>query len=52
MLKLLLGLGLFAFVLAAAEDQTVVPSCSLVPGWTQDGQTRYYTTALLIPLVE
>ena len=44
MLKLLLGLGLFAFVWAAAEDQTVVPSCNLAPGWTQDGQPRYYTT--------
>ncbi len=44
MLKLLLGLGLFAFEWAAAEDQTVAPSCSLVPGWTQDGQSRYYTT--------
>lgn len=44
MLKVLLGLGLFAFVLAAAEDQTVAPSCSMAPGWTQDGQPRYYTT--------
>lgn len=44
MLKLLLGLGLCAFVLAAAEDQTVAPSCSLVPRWTQDSQPRYYTT--------
>ncbi len=44
MLKLLLGLGLFAFVLAAAEEQAVAPSCSLAPGWTQDGQPRYYTT--------
>jgi hypothetical protein len=43
-LKLLLGLGLFAFVLAAAEDQAVAPSCTLGPGWTQDGQPRYYTT--------
>ena len=44
MLKLLLGLGLFAFVLAAAGDQAVAPSCSLAPGWTQDGPPRYYTT--------
>jgi len=43
MLKLLLGLGLFAFGLAAAEDQAVAPSCSLAPGWTQDGQARFYT---------
>jgi Family of unknown function (DUF6599) len=43
MLKLLLGLGLFGLALAAAEDQTVALSCSLVPGWTQDGQSRYYT---------
>ena len=44
MLKLLLGLGLLAFVLAAAEDRAVAPSCSLAPGWIQDGQPRYYTT--------
>ena len=44
MLKFLLGLGLCAFVSAAAADQTVAPSCSLAPGWTQDGQPRYYTT--------
>jgi len=44
MMKLLLGLGLCAFVLAASEDQTVAASCSLVPQWTQDGQPRYYTT--------
>jgi len=44
MLKLLLWLGLCASVLAAAEDQTVALSCSLVLGWTQDGQSRHYTT--------
>ena len=44
MLKLVLGLGLFAFGWAAAEDQAVAPSCSLAPGWTQDGQPRHYTT--------
>ena len=44
MLRLLLGLGLLAFVSAAAGDQAAVPSCSLAPGWTQDGQPRYYTT--------
>ncbi len=44
MLKLLLGLGLCAFGLAAAEEQAVAPSCSLAPGWTQDGESRYYTT--------
>jgi len=44
MLKLLLGLGLCAFVWAAAEEQAVAPSCSLAPGWTQDGQPRFYTT--------
>jgi hypothetical protein len=43
-LKLVLGLGLFAFGWAAAEDQAVAPSCSLAPGWTQDGQPRHYTT--------
>lgn len=44
MLKLVLGLGLFAFGWAAAEDQAVALSCSLAPGWTQDGQPRHYTT--------
>ncbi len=44
MLKLLLGLGLCAFGLAAAGEQAVAPSCSLAPGWTQDGEPRYYTT--------
>lgn len=44
MLKLLLGLGLCTFILAAAEEQAVAPSCSLAPGWTQDGQPRFYTT--------
>ena len=44
MLKLLLGLSLCTFAWAAVEDQTVAPSCSLAPGWTQDGQPRLYTT--------
>ncbi len=44
MLKLVLGLGLFAFGWAAAKDQAVTPSCTLAPGWTQDGQPRHYTT--------
>lgn len=44
MLKLLTGLGLITFAMAAAEAQAVAPSCSLAPGWTQDGQSRYYTT--------
>ena len=44
MLKLLLGLGLFACVMAAAEVSAVAPSCGLVPGWIQDGKARYYTT--------
>jgi len=44
MMKLFLGLSLVAFGLAAAEDAVVAPSCGLTPGWTQDGQTRYYTT--------
>ncbi|MDR3703112.1 MAG: hypothetical protein P4L56_25935 [Candidatus Sulfopaludibacter sp.] len=52
MLKLLLGLGLCAFVLAAAEDQAVAPSCSLVPGWTQDGGARYYTTENLFEYMD
>jgi hypothetical protein len=44
MLRPLLALGLFAFVLAAAEEPVVAPSCGLAPGWTQQGQPRYYTT--------
>ena len=47
MLKLLVGLSLCASLWAALQDQTVAPSCSLVPGWTQDGPPRYYTTANL-----
>jgi hypothetical protein len=43
-MKLFLALGLLAFVAAAAEGQAVAPSCSLTPGWTQDGKARYYTT--------
>jgi hypothetical protein len=39
-LKLILGIGLTAGALAAA--QTVAPSCNLVPGWTQDGPARSY----------
>ena len=44
MLKLLLGLTVSVFAWAAVDDQTVAPTCSLVPGWTQDGQPRFYTT--------
>jgi len=44
MLKLLLGLTVCTVAWAAVDDQTVAPTCSLVPGWTQDGQPRFYTT--------
>jgi len=44
MLKPVLSLGLFAFVLAAAEGPAVAPSCGLVAGWTEQGQPRYYTS--------
>jgi hypothetical protein len=44
MLKPLLGLGLFACALAAAEDPAVAPSCNLAPGWIQEGPSRYYTS--------
>ena len=37
MLKLVCGIGLFAGVLAAAN-----PACSLVPGWTQQGEARSF----------
>jgi hypothetical protein len=43
MMKVVCGLGLFACALAAA-DTAVAPTCNLVPGWTQDGKARYYTT--------
>ncbi len=41
---LLLGLGVFCGVVAAAEDPAVAPACNLVAGWKQDGAARYYTT--------
>ncbi len=44
MLRLLLALGLASFSVAAAGEVPVAPSCSLTPGWTQDGKARYYTT--------
>jgi hypothetical protein len=42
MLKTICGFGLLACGLAAAADTAPVPSCTLVPGWTQKGEARSY----------
>jgi hypothetical protein len=42
MLKTICGFGLLACGLAAAADTAPVPSCTLVPGWTQHGEARSY----------
>jgi hypothetical protein len=42
MLKTICGLGLLACGLAAAADTAPVPTCTLVPGWTQKGDARSY----------
>jgi hypothetical protein len=39
MLKLIFGVGLFAGVLAAAS-----PTCSLLPGWTPQGEARSFVS--------
>jgi len=44
MIRVLCGLGLSACVMAAADSPAAAPTCNLVPGWTQDGAARYYTT--------
>ena len=41
--RLVCGLGLLG-VLAAAQDRVAAPSCGMVPGWTQAGDARYYTS--------
>ena len=42
MLKMICGFGLLACGLAAAADTAPVPTCTLVPGWTQHGEARSY----------
>jgi hypothetical protein len=42
MLKTICGFGLLACGLAAAADTAPVPSCTLVPGWSQHGEARSY----------
>jgi hypothetical protein len=42
MLKTICGLGLLACGLAAAADTAPIPTCTLVPGWTQKGEARSY----------
>jgi hypothetical protein len=42
MLKLICGAGLLACGLAAAAAPGPVPSCALVPGWSQHGEARSY----------
>ncbi len=44
MLKLIGGVLIAALLPAAAQDKAAAPSCTLVPGWTQAGPSRYYTT--------
>jgi len=47
MLKLMSGIGMFAGVLAAAN-----PVCSLVPGWTQQGDARSYVAENLFEYMD
>jgi hypothetical protein len=42
MLKTICGFVLLACGLAAAADTAPVPTCTLVPGWTQKGEARSY----------
>jgi hypothetical protein len=42
MLKMICGFGLLACGLAAAADPAPVPTCTLVPGWSQRGEARSY----------
>jgi len=42
MLKTICGFALLACGLAAAADTAPVPNCTLVPGWTQQGEARSY----------
>ncbi len=42
--KLLCALLLFTCLAATAQEKAVAPTCNLVPGWTQDGPARYYTS--------
>jgi hypothetical protein len=42
MLKMICAFGLLACGLAAAADTAPVPTCSVVPGWTQKGEARSY----------
>ena len=42
MLKMICAAGLLACGLAAAADPAPVPTCTLVPGWTQKGEARSY----------
>jgi hypothetical protein len=42
MLKMICAAGLLACGLAAAADPAPVPTCTLVPGWTQRGEARSY----------
>ena len=42
MLKTICAAGLLACGLAAAAGTPPVPSCTLVPGWTQKGDARSY----------
>jgi hypothetical protein len=42
MLKTICAAGLLACGLAYAADTAPVPTCTLVPGWTQKGEARSY----------
>ena len=42
MIKMICAAGLLACGLAAAADPAPVPTCTLVPGWTQKGEARSY----------
>ena len=42
MLKTICAFGLLACGLAAAADTAPVPTCTLVPGWSQKGEARSY----------
>lgn len=52
MLKTLFGLGLVFCFTAAAQDQAAALSCSLVPGWTQNGKLRTYQADTLFEYMD